>query len=103
VTVEPGSMRELHWHPNADEWQYYLKGSARMTAFNTGPHANTMDFTGGDVGVVKRNFGHSPRRASSPSPTGRDGTEITRDERVTGSLRCLAPRRLATQATRGGS
>ncbi|MCR2763543.1 cupin domain-containing protein [Microbacterium sp. zg.B48] len=58
VTVEPGSMRELHWHPNADEWQYYLKGSARMTVFNTGPHANTMDFTAGDVGVVKRNYGH---------------------------------------------
>jgi oxalate decarboxylase len=56
--VEPGSMRELHWHPNADEWQYYLQGSARMTVFNTGPHANTMDFRAGDVGVVKRNFGH---------------------------------------------
>lgn len=58
VTVEPGSMRELHWHPNADEWQYYLRGSARMTVFNTGPHANTTDFRAGDVGVVKRNFGH---------------------------------------------
>jgi len=58
VTVEPGSMRELHWHPNADEWQYYLRGSARMTVFNTGPHANTTDFRAGDIGVVKRNFGH---------------------------------------------
>ena len=58
VTVEPGSMRELHWHPNADEWQYYLRGSARMTVFNTGPHANTMDFTAGDVGLVRRNLGH---------------------------------------------
>jgi oxalate decarboxylase len=58
VTVEPGSMRELHWHPNADEWQYYLRGSARMTVFNTGPHANTTDFRPGDVGVVKRNCGH---------------------------------------------
>jgi len=58
TVVEPGGMRELHWHPNADEWQYYLKGSARMTVFNTGPHANTMDFKAGDVGVVKRNLGH---------------------------------------------
>ncbi|MCC4907221.1 cupin domain-containing protein [Microbacterium sp. cx-55] len=58
VTVEPGSMRELHWHPNADEWQYYLRGSARMTVFNTGPHANTTDFRAGDVGVVKKNLGH---------------------------------------------
>jgi len=58
VTVQPGSMRELHWHPNGDEWQYYLRGSARMTVFNTGPHANTTDFRPGDVGVVRRNYGH---------------------------------------------
>ena len=24
VTVHPGGIRELHWHPNADEWQYYI-------------------------------------------------------------------------------
>ncbi|KAA9136131.1 cupin domain-containing protein [Microbacterium caowuchunii] len=58
TSIEPGGMRELHWHPNADEWQYYLQGSARMTVFNTGPHANTMDFKAGDVGVVERNYGH---------------------------------------------
>jgi oxalate decarboxylase len=58
VRIEPGSMRELHWHPNADEWQYYVRGSGRMTVFNTGPHANTTDFTAGDVGVVRRNLGH---------------------------------------------
>ncbi len=25
VEVEPGGLRELHWHPNTDEWQYYLE------------------------------------------------------------------------------
>lgn len=58
VTVEPGGMREMHWHPNADEWQYYLRGSARMTVFDTGPKATTTDFRAGDVGVVRRNLGH---------------------------------------------
>jgi oxalate decarboxylase len=58
VTVKPSSMRELHWHPNADDRQYYMKGSARMTVFNTGPHANTTDFRAGDVGLVRRNCGH---------------------------------------------
>ncbi|MBM7277755.1 cupin domain-containing protein [Gordonia rubripertincta] len=58
VSIEPGSMRELHWHPNAGEWQYYLRGQGRMTVFNTGPHANTTDFRAGDVGVVRRNYGH---------------------------------------------
>jgi oxalate decarboxylase len=58
VTVRPGGIREMHWHPNADEWQYYIKGKGRMTVFNTGPNAMTMDFTPGDIGYVKRNYGH---------------------------------------------
>lgn len=58
VTVPPDGLRELHWHPNADEWQYYIKGKGQMTVFNTGPEALTMDFAAGDIGYVKRNFGH---------------------------------------------
>ena len=33
VTLKPGGLRELHWHPNADEWQYYISGKGRMTVF----------------------------------------------------------------------
>jgi oxalate decarboxylase len=58
VTVRPGGMREMHWHPNADEWQYYVKGKARMAVFDTGPNVKTMDFNAGDIGYVKRNMGH---------------------------------------------
>jgi oxalate decarboxylase len=58
VTVRPGGVREMHWHPNADEWQYYIKGKGRMTVFNTGPNALTMDFNAGDIGYVKKNLGH---------------------------------------------
>jgi len=58
VTVRPGGIREMHWHPNADEWQYYLKGRGRMTVFNTGPNATTTDFAAGDIGYVNRNYGH---------------------------------------------
>jgi oxalate decarboxylase len=57
VTVKPGGMRELHWHPNADEWQYYVKGEARMTVFDTGPKAQTADFRPGDVGYVPKSLG----------------------------------------------
>src|SRR5580693_3500750 len=58
VTLRPGALREMHWHPNADEWQYYIKGKARMTVFNTGPNVLTMDFNPGDIGYVPRNYGH---------------------------------------------
>jgi len=52
VTLKPGGLRELHWHPNADEWQYYLTGKGRMTVFVGGSTARTMDFEEGDVGYV---------------------------------------------------
>jgi oxalate decarboxylase len=58
VTVRRGGVREMHWHPNADEWQYYIKGKARMTVFNTGPNALTTNFSAGDIGYVRRNLGH---------------------------------------------
>src|SRR3979411_1911185 len=51
VTVHPGGMRELHWHPNADEWQYYIAGKGRMTVVATGNQRLTMEFkvgAGGD-------------------------------------------------------
>jgi oxalate decarboxylase len=58
VTVKPGGLRELHWHPTANEWSYFLKGKGRMTVFFTGAKARTMDFNAGDVGYVPKTFGH---------------------------------------------
>ena len=58
VTVHPGGMRELHWHPNADEWQYYIAGKGRMTVVSTGNRARTMDFQMGDVAYVEKTLLH---------------------------------------------
>jgi oxalate decarboxylase len=58
VTLKPGGLRELHWHPNEDEWQYYVKGTGRMTVFTAGGHARTMDFHEGDVGYIDRSMPH---------------------------------------------
>jgi len=58
VTVHPGGLRELHWHPNADEWQYYIGGKGRMTVVATGNRARTMDFQAGDVGYVEKTLLH---------------------------------------------
>ena len=58
VTVKPGCVRELHWHPNADEWQYFFAGKGRMTVFATGGRARTMDFETGDVGYVQKTLPH---------------------------------------------
>jgi oxalate decarboxylase len=57
-TIKPGGVREMHWHPNADEWQYWIKGEGRMTVFDAGPRSQTADFRPGDIGYVKRSQGH---------------------------------------------
>jgi oxalate decarboxylase len=58
VTLKPGALRELHWHPNADEWQYYIQGSGRMTVFFNRATARTIDFHPGDVGYIPQTLGH---------------------------------------------
>jgi len=58
VTLRPGGLRELHWHPNADEWQYYIAGKGRMTVVSTGNKARTMDFQAGDVGYIQKTLLH---------------------------------------------
>ncbi|MBB4349374.1 cupin domain-containing protein [Aliirhizobium cellulosilyticum] len=58
VTVKPGCIRELHWHPNGSEWQYWIKGKGRMTVFPGQEAARTMDFNSNDVGFVSNMAGH---------------------------------------------
>ncbi|KAB8338852.1 hypothetical protein FH972_021796 [Carpinus fangiana] len=58
VTLKPGALRELHWHPNAEEWLYFVSGHARATAFLGGANARTFDFSAGDTAVFPDNAGH---------------------------------------------
>jgi oxalate decarboxylase len=58
VEIERGAMRELHWHPNTDEWQYYISGRARMTVFAADGTARTFNYQAGDVGYVPFPMGH---------------------------------------------
>ena len=58
VTVHPGGLRELHWHPNADEWQFFISGEGRQTVVAAGNKARTMDFQAGDVGYVQKALLH---------------------------------------------
>lgn len=58
IEIEPGGMREMHWHPDADEWQYYIEGEARMTVFDATSKARTFNYRAGDVGFVPKTLGH---------------------------------------------
>jgi oxalate decarboxylase len=65
VEVEPGGMREMHWHPNTDEWQYYIEGEAKMTVFAAEGHARTFNYQAGDVGYVPFAMGHYVQNTGS--------------------------------------
>jgi len=58
MRLKPGAIRELHWHPNADEWQYYLSGRASMSVFGSHGRVRTDQFGAGDVGYVPQGYGH---------------------------------------------
>ncbi len=58
VEVDPGGMREMHWHPNGGEWQYYVSGTGRMTVFASSGKARTFDYQAGDIGYIPIAMGH---------------------------------------------
>ena len=68
LDIEPGALREMHWHPNADEWSYFIRGRARVTIFASEGKARTFDYMAGDVGVVPANMGHFIENLSDDEP-----------------------------------
>ena len=58
VTVKPGAIREVHWHPGSDEWNYFISGKARMGVYVAPGSARTFDFLAGDVGYVPKSCSH---------------------------------------------
>ncbi len=59
LDLEPGGLRELHWHPTADEWQYVVEGTVSMTMFGSHGRYRTETLEKGDVGYVPQGYGHS--------------------------------------------
>lgn len=68
LKLQPGAIREMHWHPNADEWSYFIRGRARVTVFAAEGNARTFDYMAGDVGIVPKNMGHFVENLSDDEP-----------------------------------
>ena len=59
MTLHRGGLRELHWHPNADEWQYVLSGKIRLTVFASNGLASVVELEPGDIGFAPMGYGHA--------------------------------------------
>jgi len=58
MDLKPGALREMHWHPHADEWQYFVNGRARVTIFGSHGRVKTEEFGPGQVAFIKQGYGH---------------------------------------------
>jgi oxalate decarboxylase len=58
LLLKPGGAREPHWHPNADELNYLIQGTARITLVS--PHGNpeTFDLSAGDLSFMPKGYLH---------------------------------------------
>src|SRR5262249_22264821 len=56
LELEAGALRELHWHPTADEWQYVLEGKMSMTMFGANGRYRTETLEQGDVGYIPQGY-----------------------------------------------
>lgn len=59
LDLDPGALRELHWHPTADEWQYVIDGDISVTMFGSHGRYRTETMSQGDVGYIPQGYGHS--------------------------------------------
>ena len=65
LDLEPGALRELHWHPNADEWQYVINGDLSVTMFGSHSRFRTELLHAGDAGYIPQGYGHSIENVGS--------------------------------------
>ena len=59
LEMDAGALRELHWHPNAVEWQYVLSGEFNVTMFGSKGRWREEQIRQGDVAYIPQGFGHS--------------------------------------------
>src|ERR1700758_1292095 len=58
MRLEPGAMRELHWHATAAEWAFVIEGRVRTTVIDPQGGSETNDFEPGDIWYFPRGHGH---------------------------------------------
>lgn len=63
MDLQPGALRELHWHPHADEWQYYVRGRARVGIFGSHGRTRVEEFGPGQVAFIQQGYGHYVEQA----------------------------------------
>jgi oxalate decarboxylase len=59
MRLQPGAIRELHWHALAAEWAYVVEGRCRTTVIAPNGQAEVDDFQVGDTWYFPIGHGHA--------------------------------------------
>jgi oxalate decarboxylase len=59
MVIKPGKMKELHWHPNANEFNFYLRGSGQVALFGSGGRGKVAAVKAGDSAYMPAGYGHA--------------------------------------------
>jgi oxalate decarboxylase len=65
MRLKPGAMHQPHWHPDANEWHYVLKGRTRVTLFAPDKRMAVAELSVGDCAYLPRCCGHSVQNIGS--------------------------------------
>ena len=58
VLIHPHGLREMHWHPNADEWSLLHPRQGAHDNLGATGKARTFNYMAGDVAIVPKNNAH---------------------------------------------
>lgn len=58
VLLKPNGAREPHWHPNASELNFLIKGNARITLLSPKGQVDTFDMKAGDMSFLPQGYLH---------------------------------------------
>jgi oxalate decarboxylase len=59
MVIKPGQMKEMHWNPNASEFQYILSGKGRVALFGSGGRGKVAEVKTGDSAYIPAGYGHA--------------------------------------------
>lgn len=58
LNLQSGGVREPHWHPNAHELNYLIKGKARISLHLPNGEIETFDMNSGDLSFLPKGYPH---------------------------------------------
>lgn len=59
MELDPGAIRELHWHAEAAEWAYVISGQTRITLTSPDGKTEVADVNEGGIWYFPKGWGHS--------------------------------------------